>query len=367
MALRDSEKMELTLHSIGGFGDIKNLKDFISGGGKSVTVYSTQVDTSGIGQNRRPDKDPSGQMNIQLSDGFLTILLPSKKGNNVPQKEDISQIKFISKNDEIFPFDTGKLPACIDKILNKEIKIILKEEMDNYCFYLHVSDNLWTFRDFYMISVNGSNLGKIAKHDNFFLHKFSQSVLSRKTEERNKSLKQLLNSEIEEEIFKTKHQQQLKEPELVIEAPKEIKEKLKSKLEETKRLAPRDDENTWNQHINEIKQILQSETKKKELDEGSQKILQDYDDFRKNCRLHRNCQETLAKLRKKYENSRDEFQKKNRDLIKTLKELSPVLFREVKHILENKVPQYLENVIALYEQIPEQERIKDIKVEVIRR
>ena len=252
-------------------------------------------------------------------------------------------------------------------MLNKEIKTGIKDESDNFCFYLHISDNLWTFREFYTISINGRNLGKIAQRD-IPLYKFSQSLLSRKTEERNKSLEKYLNLENEEEKFKTENRQQLKEPKLVIEAPKRINEKLKSKLEETKRLAPQDDEKAWNLHIDGIRQILQTETKKKELDKESLKILQDYDDFRKNFRAHSRCKETLAELRKNLQNSRDEFQKKNRGLIRTLKDLSPVLFRAVSHILESKSPRHLEDVIALYRQIPEQERLKDIenlKVEVI--
>ncbi|MBR4662292.1 MAG: hypothetical protein IKO93_00330, partial [Lentisphaeria bacterium] len=369
MALRGSEKMELTLHSIGGIKDIKNLEDFIFSRGKSVTVYSSQIDTSGIRQNRRPVKDPSGQMNIQLADGFLTIRFPSKKGNNVPQKEDIAQIRFISKGNEIFTFDTGNFPACIDKMLNKEIKTGIKDESDNFCFYLHVSDNLWTFREFYTISINGRSLGKIAQRD-IPLYKFSQSLLSRKTEERNKSLEPLLDSEKKIKIFETENQQQLKEPKLVIEAPKEIKEKLKSKLVETKRLAPLDDEKAWNQHINEIKLILQAENKMKELDKESQQILQDYDDFRKNCRVHRRCQEKLRELRNDHENSLAEVKKKNRDLLKTLKDFSPVLYRTVWHILKNDDCRRLDDVNVLYKQIPEQERLEDIKkmkVEVIRR
>lgn len=369
MALRDSVKMELILHSIGGVNDIENPKDFISSGGKSVTVYSFQVDTSGIRQSIRPDNDPSGQMILQLSDGFLSFRLPAKKGNNVPQKEDISQIRFISENNDVFTFDAVNLPACIDRMLNKEIKIGIIDEMDNFCFYLHVSDNLWTFRDFYAISINGRSLGKIAKKD-ILLRKFSQSILSGKTEERKKSLVKLLNSEEKIKIFKTRNRQQLQEPELVIKAPKEIMEKLKSKLEETKRLAPLDDDKAWNLHLDEIKQILQAETRKKELGKGAQKILQDYGDFRKNCRVHRSCQEQLRELQNDHKNSLKEFQKKNADLIKTLKALSPVLFRAVRHILENETPRHLEDIIALYEQIPEQERledIKDIKVEVIRR
>ena len=365
-ALRDSEKLELTLHSVGGIKDIKNLKDFISSQGKSVTVYSSQVDTSGIRQSRRPDKDPSGRMTVQLSDGFLNIRLPSKKGNNVPQKEDISQIGFISKSNDVFTFDAGNLPACIDKILNKEIKIEIKDEMDNFCFYLYVSDNLWTFREFYMISVNGRSLGKIVQRD-IPLHKFPQSLLSGKIEERNKALDKLLNSEKAEEIFKTEHRQQLEEPELVIEAPPQIKEKLKLKLEKTRQLAPLDDEKVWNQHINEIKQILQVETRRNELGEGAKKILQDYDDFREKCRVHRSCQEKLRELQNDRKNSLAEFQKKNRDLLKTLNTLSPVLFRTVWKILKNNERQRLDDVNVLYKQIPEQQRIKDIKVEIIRR
>ncbi|MBE6370569.1 MAG: hypothetical protein E7055_00655 [Lentisphaerae bacterium] len=368
MALRDSAKMELSLHSIGGL-DIKNPEDFISSPGKSVTVYSSRVDTSGIKQNRLPDKDPAGQMIIQLSDGVLTIQPPSKKGNNVPHKEDISQIEFISKKGESFTFDTGNLPECIERILNKEIKIEIKDEMDNFWFYLHVSDNLWTFREFYTISNNNRSLGKIDQRD-ILLHTLSQSPLSRKTEERNKSLDKLVNLEKEEERFKTENRQQLKEPELVIEAPPQIKEKLKSKWEETKRLAPLDDEKAWKLHIDGIRQILQTETKKEKLDKMSLKILRDYNDFREKYQACSSCRKQLAELRKNYEISRKEFQKKNRDLIEILQKSSPVLFRKVKHILENKEPRRLEDVIGIYRQIPEQERLEDLKnrkVKIIRR
>ena len=369
MALRDSAKMDLNLHSFGEIKDFKNQKDFISSQGKSVTVYSSRVDTSGIKKSRRPDKDPSGQMIIQLSNGFLTIRLPSKKGNNVPHKEDISQIKFISENGESFTFDTGKLPKCIDKILNKEIKIKIKDDMDNFCFYLHVSDNLWTFREFYTISVDGSSLGEIKQRD-ILLHTLSQSLLIRKTDERNKSLVKLMNLKKAEEIFKAENQQQLKEPELVIEAPPQIKKKLMSKLEETRRLAPLDDEKVWKLHIDEIKKILQTETKKDEQGEWSQKILRDYDDFREKSRACIRCQTKLKELRQNYESSRKEFQKKNHDLIAVLKKNSPVLFRKVKHILENEDPQCLKDVSGIYRKIPEQERLEDLndkKVKVIRR
>lgn len=367
-ALRDSVKMDLTLRSIGGIKDIKDLKEFISSPGKSVTVYSYRVVTSGIRQSCVPDKDPSGQMNFQLSDdGSLTIRLPSKKDNNVPQIKDISQIKFISSANDIFTFDTGKLPAGIDKILNKGIEIEIKDEIENFCFYLHVSDDLWAFRKFYTISVNGRSLGEIAQRD-IPLHNFSQSLLNRKTEERNNSLKKLLHLEKEEQRFKAENRKWLKEPRLMIQAAPQIKEKLKAELMKTKLAAMRKDQNAWEKHIDGIRQILQDVTNNNELSRGSLKILMDIDDFKEKYQTYLECQAQLAAFREKHKNSLEEFQKKNSDLIKTLNNVSPALFRAAKPVLErDDDPRIFGDINAFYKKIPKAERLKDIKVEIIRR
>ena len=368
-ALQTTEKLELTIHSVGGFKELAHPEKFLSGNGsKSVAVYSRRAGSSGLTTKWEPDKDAAGQMIFQLSDhGSLKIQLPLRNGKEVPRKDDIRQLKFISRGGKSFLLDAGKIPSCFDRILNGEMRIIIKEEYGYFRFLLVVSDDLWTFRRFYTVAVNGSNKGHIDRRE-ILLHELDLNLAGQKGKDRDNSLRKLQELEKEEQDFLSGNRRKLKKPELAVNAPEELKMKLEPKLAKINRCVQQEDEEMCMRQLKEVREIIQKAAGKKGPGEECQEILDELENFKKDYQAYTECKAKLAAIRKSHEACRTGFNKKNSELKKELENLSSALFRAVRDILEESTPpRPLGDVIGIYRKLDPRERLRDIKAEIIRR
>lgn len=364
--LRDAAALELKIHSIGGRSDISSPKSFISGNGsRKIIVYSRRSVRSDalMMEEWQPDKMSSGQMRFQLmSNGVLRIRFPEIMNDRTPVTADITRITFVQRGGKKVSFTVNKLPLCIDKILNRNKKVLVENTGRDIRLVMDVPDDLWTFRRFYDIAVDGRNLGGINTRK-IILRELDLRYLVRSVEKRNSGLLQYQAAVKREQDYRNKYAIELQKPELPNRdklrkyLPANIFEALKVDI-------IKEDDNAWNKQLAIVTRTLELQVEQQMIKKAeSDKLIASLKDYRTRYFAHNEYRQQLDRLQQNMKSLQAKAQQANKILISDMKRISPVFYRATAgYLLEYKILP-----VDFYKYIKHNELVKDIKVEIIRK
>lgn len=365
-ALRSATGLVLKIHSIGGLPDISGPNSFVSGNrSKKVVVYARRSVRSEMMAMSEwvPDKTPASQMLFQLMpNNVLRIRFPAKKTDMTPVTDDITRITFLQKGGKSASFLITKLPSCIDRILNKKKDISIQRTSGSILYWMQVPDDLWTFRKFYNISVDGRNFGDINTRK-ILLRQLNLEHIQQISNARNKELRELRNAEKAVLDYKKRNWKNMQQP----PPPTRIytalqKEMEPGKLKTLKDTIDRCDDKTWKKQLDDIKGVLQA-SQNKIKDEDSRNWLAGLDDYRRRCIDCRRRNNVYVQLQQKVENHQQKVRRSDQTLQENMQRSSSALYRLARGYIDGSKPLPPD----FFGSIQYHELVKDIKVEIIRK
>ena len=365
-SLRNASALEIIIKSVGGMSELSELSElqnFIKdNNSKSVVVYGRKFVSSGLTNEWVPDTAQNKKMTLRLSpDGRLRIRQPDPQISGVPSTADIAQISFVSEDGEKVTFDLAKLPGFIDRMLNSSLKVSLEFEDASIKFMLYVPDDLWTFRSFYNIDINGRNLGGINSRK-IILHELDLHVLLQTLEKRNMMLRKLREAEKLCREFKDKHGSELKKPELAV--PVALEDKM---ADELRKSAFNDNDEKWKIQKDAVDEKLQSEVNNENISKkDAMDFLKKLDEFRKRALDYRTLTKEYQHLRNNVEECRLKYAQTHAALKNDLNNISPALYKVNRKVLEaTGAPVELKS--DFYRKTKPDKLTEDIKIKIIQK
>ena len=366
--LKSATALAVKIHSVGGARDISDLSKFVVGNrsGK-VSIRARRRSDSELMAEWVPDETPEKRLTFRLAgNGLLAIGLPHLQTEESPRLADVARITFFSAGGEQCGFDMDQLPAAIDDILNREAKITVKNDDAHIRFFLNVSDDLWAFRKFYTIEVDGRKLGADINEREIPLRDLDLNMVAADIRKRNVILTQFKaledkERELDRELGpppRIPHGKRLRE---LFQAKRQ-----KNPVDILRDAALRNDEREWLLQLDDIAEGLERKVAEKAIKERERKaFISGLTAFKEECKDYVKRRAELAQIRKNLEARREDYLDKTEALKEKLKNLYPALYRAAGSALKSADPLPLED--TFYRKIKQEELLKDIKVAIIRK
>lgn len=157
-AFRDASALTVELSGIGASDEIDDLKSYVSGSGRKVTVRPfTETKNELLPVKSRDDSSPH-VMTLELKGGCLVVKVPPE-ARNTPRIGNIGKITITGPGGKRFDF----LPGAPDRkfigfIRNNPGKLTVKQAKEGEAVYncvLEISDDLRAFRRHLVLRING--------------------------------------------------------------------------------------------------------------------------------------------------------------------------------------------------------------------
>jgi hypothetical protein len=301
---------------------------------------------------------------------MLTIRKAQKAGDTAPRLQDVTRLTFVSPKNDRYDLLPGRVPRSIFSILNARKKLTACFSDMRISCVLKFSEDLWLFRSFCTVRVNGRNLGydvmaegmkDIPVHEMDLMHirgmirKRNDALL--KLQEERKQLNALTRQFDTLLAAGTASQNKLNR--LLPGRRKELRQLSAALL--------KDDKDTAEKIMDELSHDLLRKVKEEKIKAKDKNDFEaELEEFRKISgdsaaadAQRKKCQERLKK-------AEQDFSRHDGNLRNDLKNLSPALYRLGCKVMtvgaEHKVLP-----LEFYRQISEAELLKDIQVEIIRK
>ena len=368
--LKNATALALTLRSVGGVKELSDLAKFVVGNhSAAVAIRARRRSDSELMAEWLPDENPEKQLTLRLAgNGRLEILPPRRPAEESPRLADVARLTFLSADGARCDFDLERPPADIDGILNREAKITVRNDDAHIRFLLNVSDDLWAFRKFYTIEVDGRKLGADINEREIPLRELNMNMAAADIRKRNVVLAQFKALEIKVLELERSLPPQPRIPRSGrLRRLLHTRRQARSPVDDLRDAALRNDEQEWQSQLDDIADGLKQKVAAKALSEKERATLMEgLNAFGEACRTYVKRRAELAQLRQTLDARREDYLQKTDSLKKKLKELYPALYRAAAGTLE-RAPDYQPLEDTFYRKIRHEELLKDIKVAIIRK
>lgn len=365
--LKDTAALEVRLFTVGTLSKLADPGIFIRGNGTSrVEILPGESRDNGFFVEWGPnEKEKRGRMIFCLEDQQFRIRLPGgAAGEGVPRLQNVAQITFIAPGRKPYHFRPNVLPRFFTRFIEKDPGRISVEFSEmRYRYYLNVSDDLWTFRNFFTLRLDGRPLGGAGiNRKKILLREWSTFHVTGKIRKRNNVLKQYLLAEKKYHSFAAAS---AKIPVPRLKKEKELRELMAEPLK--KFLSAASGEAAGLQKAGEAvkNELLRLKETLTITDKVCTELTQDVDGFineKTEARLRR---ETAERLKKNSEAAAKLFQTENRALEEMLSSLSRQLFAVYKKGLDSRKPVKVEENVEMC--LKAGTMTKDVTITIIRK
>ncbi len=370
--LRESTALELEIDAVGGSRDVRELKRFVSGNKTAlVSIYSKREQNTGLMVEWEIDRTPGGMLTFQLSPrGTLSIGQVRKITDNSPRVSDITRFAFISPRGQRYELMLRKLPASIFAALNdRKILTAVCSDMKINCI-LKLSEDLWIFRNFCTIRVNGRNLGSdvmFSRQQDISVYELDLLHIKKMIKKRNEALGKVKD---EATLLNTKKKLsgkalavcRAKLKALTVAAPD-----LRADLNALHSAWKNNDKSKSDKAMGAMESKLLAKRTAAAMPEGfEEKFRSGLEDLKELTENSVKANKETGEYQERYDRALLEFRKHNESLRNDLKNLSPAMYRFCREKLTGDLSLKV-FPSDFYRQIPQAELLKDIKVEIIRK